>query len=75
MRRRVRDTYEAIEKAMNNIGRDAENEKVAKDIAHAVRSIKFGYIQVIIQDSKIVQIDKTEKIRLDVRPKEIGGGV
>lgn len=37
---------------------------VAKDIARAVKSIKFGYVQVTIQDSKVVQIDKTEKIRV-----------
>jgi len=46
------------------IERESENERVAKDIARAVKGIKYGYIQVIIQDSKVVQIDKTEKIRL-----------
>lgn len=44
--------------------RDPENERVAKDIAQAVKGIRYGYVQVIIQDSKVVQIDKTEKIRL-----------
>ena len=33
-------------------------------IQEAVGSIRFGVVQLIIQDGRIVQIDKTEKIRL-----------
>jgi hypothetical protein len=33
-------------------------------IQEAVESIRFGVIQLIIQDGRVVQIDKTEKIRL-----------
>ena len=33
-------------------------------IQEAVDSIRFGVVQLIIQDGRIVQIDKTEKIRL-----------
>ncbi len=33
-------------------------------IEEAVRSIRFGTVQIVIQDGRIVQIDKTEKIRL-----------
>ncbi len=43
-----------------------ESEKeLLSQILKALRSIRYGYVQIIIQDSKIVQIDKTEKIRLD----------
>lgn len=41
------------------------NENILKEIVNALKEIKFGYVQVIIQDSKVVQIDRTEKIRLD----------
>ena len=34
------------------------------DIARAVESIRYGVVQLIIQDGRVVQIDKTEKIRL-----------
>ncbi|MDA8233678.1 MAG: YezD family protein [Clostridia bacterium] len=37
------------------------------DIEHvieAIKSMKYGNITIVVQDSKIVQIDKTEKIRL-----------
>jgi hypothetical protein len=33
-------------------------------IQEAVESIRFGVIQLIIQDGRVVQIDKTEKIGL-----------
>jgi len=33
-------------------------------IQEAVESVKYGVVQLIIQDGRIVQIDKTEKIRL-----------
>lgn len=36
-----------------------------KEILEAVKNIRYGYVQLTIQDSKIVQIEKTEKLRLD----------
>jgi hypothetical protein len=30
-----------------------------------VKSLKFGTVQIVVQDGKVVQIDSTEKIRLD----------
>jgi hypothetical protein len=33
-------------------------------VQEAVESIRYGVVQLIIQDGRIVQIDKTEKIRL-----------
>lgn len=33
-------------------------------IEAAVKSVKYGVVQVIIQDGRVVQIDKTEKLRL-----------
>ena len=33
-------------------------------IQEAVESVRYGVVQLIIQDGRIVQIDKTEKIRL-----------
>ena len=33
-------------------------------IREAVAGIKFGTVQIVIQDGRVVQIDKTEKIRL-----------
>lgn len=40
-------------------------KKLLSQILKALRSIRYGYVQIVVQDSKVVQIDKTEKIRLD----------
>lgn len=42
----------------------AINPVPLEDIREAVESIRFGVVQLIIQDGRVVQIDKTEKIRL-----------
>ena len=39
---------------------DEELEKIRK----LIESLKYGSVNIIIQDGKIVQIDKNEKIRL-----------
>ncbi|MBV9850316.1 MAG: YezD family protein [Armatimonadetes bacterium] len=39
-------------------------EVPSEAIEQAVKSIKYGVVQLIIQDGRVIQIDKTEKIRL-----------
>jgi hypothetical protein len=36
----------------------------AEAVRAAVEGIRFGVVQLIIQDGRVVQIDKTEKVRL-----------
>lgn len=39
------------------------DRKVAEEIMKAIREIRYGSVQIAIHDSKVVQIDKTEKVR------------
>jgi len=48
-------------------------QELLLQILKALRTIRYGYVQIIVQDSKVVQIDKTEKIRLDKEDFLIGG--
>lgn len=41
-----------------------EEEIVLKEVLKALRDIKHGYVQLVVQDSRVVQIDKMEKVRL-----------
>ncbi|MGN0427668.1 MAG: YezD family protein [Agathobacter sp.] len=45
-----------------------ENEKVSKEaiqkIKEFIESVQFGSVNIIIQDGRIIQIEKNEKIRL-----------
>jgi hypothetical protein len=41
-----------------------EEARVIRLILHAMREIRYGSVQIVIQDSKVVQIDKVERLRL-----------
>ncbi len=38
--------------------------KIQDQILQAVQNIRFGSVEIIIQDSRVVQIETTEKIRV-----------
>lgn len=48
------------------------DKNTIEKITEAVKGIKFGYVQIIVQDSRVVQIDKTEKLRLDKKGGDAG---
>lgn len=50
------------------------SEDIVKNIIEVIKSVRFGYVQIVIQDSKVVQIDRTEKLRLN-NSKAKGGDV
>ncbi|HUJ79709.1 MAG TPA: YezD family protein [Nitrospiria bacterium] len=41
--------------------------EIVAQILKALQTIEFGSIQIIIHDSAVVQIERTEKIRFDRR--------
>ncbi len=45
-------------------------EQVAAQILLAIRSVQYGSVEVVIQDSKVVQIERKEKFRFD-KPAKI----
>jgi hypothetical protein len=50
--------------SQNNLERD-RNSEIERQILRAVKSVRYGSVEIIIHDSKVVQIDRKEKIRLD----------
>lgn len=34
-------------------------------VAGQVASLRFGVVQIVVHESRVVQIDKTEKVRLE----------
>lgn len=40
-------------------------KKLLVSIFRAIKSIRYGSVEITIHDSKVVQIDKTEKMRFD----------
>ncbi len=43
----------------------AEEAEILGKVLQAVRQIKFGYVQITLQDGHVVQIDRTEKQRFN----------
>lgn len=38
--------------------------KLEQEILRAVRDVKYGSVEVVIHDSRVVQVERREKIRL-----------
>ncbi len=53
---------------------DPRTEMVLRQIAEAIRSIRYGSVEILIQDSRVVQIHKAEKIRVNPSADLIPGG-
>lgn len=52
------------------------NDAIIKEIIDVLSSLKYGYLHISVHNSKIVQIEKTEKTRFDdVWLIEKGGGI
>ncbi|MBI1953533.1 MAG: YezD family protein [Candidatus Omnitrophica bacterium] len=47
-------------------------DPILKEVARAIRSIRYGTVQLVIHDSRVVQIEKTEKVRLDKADQTAG---
>jgi hypothetical protein len=50
--------------------RDAQSQidsgdEILRRIANAISGVRFGSIEVVIQDSRVVQIERKEKFRFD----------
>ena len=39
--------------------------EIVQAILAAIKSLRYGSIEIIVQDSKVVQIERREKIRFD----------
>ncbi len=42
-----------------------EEKTLLLQILKSLKSIRYGFVQITVQNSKVVQIDRTEKTRFD----------
>jgi hypothetical protein len=49
---------------------EASQETWLETVRKQVASLRFGMVQIIVHDSQVVQIERTEKVRLDRKPLE-----
>ena len=44
--------------------------RIEEELTNALAEIRFGSIEIIIQDSRVIQIERREKVRFD---RQAGG--
>lgn len=42
-----------------------ELRRIEEELRQALSAIRFGSIEIVIQDSRVVQIERREKVRFD----------
>jgi hypothetical protein len=48
---------------------DETHRQLTQQIHRALKEIRYGSVEIIIQDSKVVQIERREKIRIDTNSR------
>ena len=43
-----------------------ETDELLRTILRAIRNLRFGTLEIVVHDSKVVRIERRERIRLDV---------
>jgi hypothetical protein len=44
---------------------DESQVRTIREVVRAVRSVAFGSVEIVIRNSRIVQVERKEKIRFD----------
>ena len=52
-------------KNIKKISYEESAQRAIPIMAELLKNIKYGYIQITVQDGRVVQIDKTEKFRFN----------
>jgi hypothetical protein len=42
-----------------------QDDEIIRRIAQAISGVRYGSVEVVIQDSRVVQIERKEKFRFD----------
>ena len=48
-------------------GKD-DDSKWLELVTRQVKSLRYGVVEIIIHDGQVIQIEKTERVRLDKKP-------
>ena len=44
---------------------DAGDAKWLEMVVQHVKSLRYGVVEIVVHDSRVIQIEKTERVRLD----------
>ena len=54
---------------------DPWNKELERLVREALQSIRFGTISLVVQDGRVIQVDKSEKIRINRGGHMDGSGI
>jgi len=60
----VNDLSQAIK------GKSSDELKWLELVIQHVGSLHYGVVEIVVHDSRVIQIEKTERIRLEKTPRE-----
>jgi len=60
---------------MSNQSPDPWNAELERLVREALLSIRFGTISLVVQDGRVIQVDKSEKIRISRTGHIDGSGI
>ena len=60
---------------MSNQGPDLLSKELERLLRDALRSIRFGTVSLVVQDGRVIQVDKSEKIRINRAGHIDGSGI
>ena len=54
---------------------EEELRRIEREVLRSLREIRFGSVEIVIHDGRVVQIERREKVRLDRTGYRMGTGV
>jgi len=54
-----------------NLSGDSRSLEIVKKIMDAIENVRYGSVEVTIHESRVVQIERKEKIRFDKHDQEV----
>jgi hypothetical protein len=60
---------------MSSHSPDLWNRELERLVRDALQSIRFGTVSLVIQDGRVIQVDKSEKIRINRAGHIDGSGI
>lgn len=60
---------------MSSDGPDFWSKELERLVRDSLQSIRFGTVSLVVQDGRVVQVDKSEKIRINRAGHIDGSGI
>jgi hypothetical protein len=60
---------------MSQLNSEPWNRELERLVREALASIRFGTVSLVVQDGRVIQVDKNEKIRINRAGHIDGSGI